>query len=243
VHDRVRTPRGTLLFAVVVLVAEWLGHAGVWFLTGGVGPGQALTGSMHAYLQPLGATLGLAAAGSAWLVLHALASLERRAARLRTGVRRAWRLGGTDLVEGVGDDVDGSTAPAPRSWQRGDVGPVAAALLVAQLTIYLIQENLEVRASGLAWPGLRVLTAHHGSALAIHAVVAVTAAVVLVSILSRWADRHAAVGRIAALYRALTARRTTSSSVVVPGAARASLPSWPLGDALWPRPPPLPLPH
>ena len=62
--------------------------------------------------------------------------------------------------------------PAPRTWRRGDVGPVAAALLVVQLTIYLIQENLEVRASGLAWPGLRVLTAHHGSALVIHAVVA-----------------------------------------------------------------------
>ena len=248
-HDRVRTPRGILLFAAVALGAEWLGHAGTWWLTGGVGPGHALSGSVHAYLGPIGVVLALVAVATAVVVLQALRALAARAERLRAAVGSAWRVptGGSPDAAPVSDRFSTGARPgrpgrAGRAGRRvgglAEVGRLAGALLGVQLTVYLIQENLEVRAAGLGWPGLHVLSAHHGSAVAVHAAVALVAAWSAVAVLGRWVDRRATVARIAALYRALVAPRGRRGLPAGLGTAPAPVRLWPLGDALWPRPPP-----
>ncbi len=255
-----RSPRGTVLLAVVALVAEWWGHALTWWWTGGADPGRALSGSMHAYLQPLGITLGVAAVASAWMVVHTLGSLADQAGHLRQRLAAGGRgvpAVGTVAVDGaVGGAPDGSGPSAGRRARSAPTSPpnrpptslwparvarLAAGLLAIQLVVYFVQENLEVRAAGLPWPGLRVLTAHHGSALVVHTGVALVAALVVVAVSTRLAAGDARVARLVALLHVLVARRQRAAGW--PRSRPTGVIRRPLrADALGPRAPPIALP-
>jgi hypothetical protein len=232
VHDRVRTPRGILVLAAVALAAEWMGHSLTWWLTGGADAGHALSGSMHGYLQPLGVTLACAALVGAWLVARTLDGLGRRAAGLRRALRAAWRR--PDLASTSRPDP--AAAPV-RPEPAAELVGLAALLWVVQVSVYLIQENLEARAVGLAWPGLRVLSAHHGSALVIHAAVALAVAGLVVVLARSWARRQATVTRLGSLLAVLVAARGRSGDRHG-RPAQPWTPVAPLAAALAPRPPP-----
>ena len=223
------------MLAVVALAAEWLGHAGTWWLTGGAEPGHALSGSLHAYLRPLGLTLGLAALVATWLVAGAARRLARRAGVLRTNVTAAWRVDRVWPLELP--PIGPPPAPGPVSLELGDVVGLGSILFAVQVIVYLIQENVEARAVGLGWPGVHVLSAHHGSALLVHAIVALAVAAVVAVVTRRLARRGAVVARLAALATRMRERRRR----VGPGGSRPVLAwtgCWPLAAALDPRPPP-----
>jgi hypothetical protein len=239
--DGVRSSRGILVLAVVALAAEWLGHAVTWWLTGGAEPGHALSGSLHAYLQPLGVTLGLAAVVATWLVVDTARRLSRHARRLRATLTQGWRLDAAPddpLAAALGDRrFDPSCSPGPAQLGAGAVVGRASILFAVQVIVYLVQENVEARAVGLGWPGLHVLSAHHGSALMVHAAVALAAATVLVMVSGRLIRRRGVVARLAALASRIRDRRRR---VGRPG-WRPTLVwtgRWPLAAALDPRPPP-----
>jgi hypothetical protein len=237
VHQRVGSlRRGPIAigagFVLLALVGEWVGHAATWYLTGGASPGQALSGSMHTYLEPVGAALAAMALLVSWLVWRGVRHMARLARSTRAAIRRAWRA--DTVVEPelgrAGREPAAATGVAPaRLW---------LALVVVQLLLYFFQENLEARAAGLAWPGLRVLTAHHGSALLIHAVVALAIAALAVEVIDRSIQRGQDAVRVVRLYRALIARRSGPVAPIAPIQVTTSSPRMRFGHALLSRPPP-----
>ncbi len=218
-------------FVVLVLVGEWLGHAITWFLTGGATPGLALSGATHTYLGPVGVGLAILAVAASWSVWSGLRRLGDLVRSMRSSLDRTWRLD-------AGTGVDAIAAPAAPvreiSWAQ-----LWAGLAVVQLLVYLVQENVEARAAGFAAPGLHVLTAHHGSAVAIHAAIALLGAALAVEVADRWASTSRAVVQVIKLYRALTARRTDGVTPWIPRAVPAGSPVARFGRSFLPRPPPL----
>ncbi len=227
-----RGPIAIGAFVLLALVGEWVGHAATWYLTGGASAGRALSGAMHTYLEPVGAALAGLALLASWLGWRGARHLARLARSSRVAVRRAWRAGAAvdpDLERAAREPLGPDRIEPLRLW---------LALVVVQLLLYFTQENLEARAAGLAWPGLRVLTAHHGSALLIHAVVALAIAAVAVEVVDRTARRRRAVRGVVRLYGALVARRRTLTAPVGPIQAATPSTRQRLGHALLSRPPP-----
>jgi hypothetical protein len=223
-------------FVLLALVGEWIGHAATWYLTGGVTPGRALSGSLHTYLEPVGGALAVLVLLASWLVWRGMRRLVQLTRSTRSGLGRAWRreaLEGSDESPSpslaVADPLPADAAPA-RLW---------VALLVVQLVVYLVQENLEARAVGLAWPGLGVLTAHHGSALLIHAVVALALVAVTVELVERSNARGREAQHAVRLYHALVGRRRRSDlGSLRPTEVAARPPRSRFGSTVLSRPPP-----
>ena len=232
---RARVVRG-VGFTLLVLVGEWIGHAGTWYLTGGVTPGRAVSGTMHTYLEPVGALVVVSALLGSWLVWRGLRQLARTTSVMRRALRRAWQRGSAGP-----DRIGGEPGPLATPGEVG-IGALWAALVAIQLALYLIQENAEVVALGRRAPGLAVLTAHHASAIAIHATVALLITLAAVAVLERWASRRLAAVRVARLYRALVSRRRTGPAVAPAGAIATRAPRARFGRSFLPRPPPFAFP-
>ena len=220
-------------FVTLALVGEWLGHTVTWLLSGGVGPGPALSGPMHTYLGPAGAVLVLVAVAVSWLTWRGLSQLGRLTASLHRALCRIVSLSrprasrpGTirrrvrrrHPAAGPGSAVDGSS---PRCRWR----------------VYLAQENLEIHLLGLPAPRLHVLTAHWGLPLLVHGVVAFAGAVIAISVLDRWGAHLDEALHVARLYVTLAAPQTpvaTWSGDLVPAPCPVRL----FGLSFLSRPPP-----
>ena len=195
---------------LLAMAGEWVAHAATWYLTGGATPGHALSGSAHTYLRPVGLGLvGLAVLAS-WSVWRGLQRLVEVATSLRAAARESWR---QDLSDAGGPPA-GRPVELDARWVRP--GRLWSALLAVQLVVYFAQENVEARAMGFAFPGVHVLTAHHGSALAVHAMVALLAAMLAVEVCDRWRERTREVIVAAGVYRAVTWRRS-APAIAAPG--------------------------
>jgi hypothetical protein len=181
-------------FVTLALVGEWLGHGGSWWLSGGVGPGRALSGPMHTYLGPVGVVLAGLAVAMSGLIWWCLARLRRRTDSLRHALAQVWR---ADPVLG---HQAGALADAQAAGRRAGPLQIWGVLAAVQLVLYVVQENLELHLLGLPDAGLHVLTAHHGLPLLVHGTVAFGATIVAVVLSDRW-DEHLARARgVARLY-------------------------------------------
>jgi hypothetical protein len=218
---------------LLALVGEWVAHAATWFLTGGATPGHALSGATHTYLRPVGLALVGSAVLVSWFVWRGLQHLGAMAASFRSAARRAGRL---PSWPGSRPPGHGTAAAAPASVRPGQLW---GALLSVQLAVYLVQENVEAHAAGLATPGLHVLTAHHGSALVVHAAVALLAAMLAVEVGDRWVERRHDVAVAARAYRAVTWRRTIAPAGLRHDAVVSDSPLDRIGRSILSRPPPL----
>ena len=179
-------------FVTLALVGEWLGHAGSWWLSGGVGPGRALSGPMHAYLGPVGLLLALLAVATSGLIWWALTQLNLATQSLRAALGRAWRR------DPVLDERARSLARSAPPRQAG-VARLWLALASVQVVVYVAQETLELHLLGRSGGGLHVVAVHHGLPLAVHATVALAAAVLAALVADIWraqAERAAEVARL-----------------------------------------------
>jgi hypothetical protein len=200
VSSRARLGAG---FVALALVAEWLGHAAVWFLTGGTAPARALSGPLHAYLGPLGLVIAVVAVASSWAVWQGLDRLVELTGRFRQATERR-------------DATDGPIDWQPSPHRLPGAGRVGLSLALVQVVVYLCQENLEARVIGLTAPGLHVLTAHHGAPIAIHLALAFVATSVAVSVLDHWHERTDELDRAVVRYHALVGRPAVSAMAPTP---------------------------
>jgi len=156
--------RRVLLPAFLMAVAFALGHQITYVVEYGSNAGSALARSGH----DLDWTLAVASIALLTVVLAALAVRElRRLAGQANGLGAAASRG-SSLVALVGDTV-----------------PLALAVLVVSLASFVVVENLEYAAAGLASPGLTlVLSAQHQPTLIVFELVSL--AVAFVAALYRW---------------------------------------------------------
>ena len=224
-------------FVFLALAGEWTAHAATWYLTGGATPGQALSGTLHTYLEPVGLVLAGLAAVASWSVWRALQRLRGVARSIEAVVRRAWR----DQPRQSEPRGPGADMGRAAGWGTSRVGPARlwAALFVVQLLVYFVQENVEAHAAGFGTPGLHVLTAHCGSAVAVHAAIALLGAMVVVEIGDHWVARRQAVEVAMSAYQAVTWRRALAPVAARPRVTLLGPPLERVGRSVLSRPPPL----
>jgi hypothetical protein len=224
---RQRRTGGLLLLA---LLGAWLSHTAIYVhLRGAAGLQAELLASPHRYMLPA-AGLILVATGLA--------------------VRRAWRLWcdlglRLSVVRTAVDRVQRGLLPASPLSLRGVDGTLRpgrllalwAALAPLQLTLYVLQENLETRWAHQAAPGLSALWSDHWAATVIHLVTALVLCAVAAWLTRGVAHRARSLVVQERLLRWLLRRLSAARST-----ARAVLLEPPLdrfGPQLWSRPPPL----
>jgi len=215
----------------LALGGAWLGHEleymRVWGLAG---LERGTTGSMHAYMLPVGLVLAIVAA----LIAHrAWSSWQRLATRLDRAalvLRSALRGGRPEPIPPL------SATPSRASWESR-ILLLGLALAILQICLYLLQENIEAVVSTAPVPGIGAITGLHWAAPLVHLDVALTL-LALVTLTARVVRRRVAdVAVIEALIRAIAARLRPVSAARPKPVAATSPHAW-FGRHLWSRPPP-----
>ena len=222
---RERRPGGALLIA---FLGAWLSHTAIFVhLRGSAGLEAELLASPHRYMLPAAALILAAGSIAARHLWRHWRDLGARLAAARTALDAVWR-----------GHRPSPPAP-PRSLEVPSHHARALSLLAAvaplQLTLYVLQENLEALSAHGAAPGLSVLWSARWTATVIHlamAAVLCAAAAWLTRGVARRARSVAAHERLLRrLVRAVAAARTALNALLEPPLDRH-------GVQLWSRPPP-----
>lgn len=229
-----RGGRPRLIASTVVLLAMvggWIGHLLEYLRVGGTaGVHATLLGSAHVYMLPLGALLALLVALSGawwWRAWTALGHRLDGARRTLTGALRG------HLV-----------APVPRPATVAPSGAarwLALTLLVAalQVSVYILQENLEAVAAGRPIPGLGAVSGAHALAPLIHLAAAAVLCALAMAGARRLRTRTQRIRACARLVGVLLATLARTSPPARPGlAAWRPSPFDHLGRPPWRGPPP-----
>jgi len=216
--------------AALVILGVWLGHTLEYArLSGLAGVREELVGSVHWYMAPVGIALALLAAAGAVRGVRLWTELGRQLAWARTAIAGAWR--GERVVRPLPDLPGRLPGIGVRIWRAW------LPLAVAQVGLYLFQENVEALGAGVPAPGLQAVTGVHWAAPLIHAAVALvlaTTAVLLHRLLRR---RARAVDSTCALLRLLLGYLSRASSWSAPR-TQAHIRLVDRFGRLWCRPPP-----
>ena len=222
-------------FVALALVGLWLGHTVEYVrVLGTAGFTTELTGSVHAYMLPLGAVLAVAATvGGAWIWRWWVA-LGARLDRARAMA--------SDLLQGrfptTAAPLGASSTPKAPTFAAG-VLAAWPALALLQIALYLIQENVEALAAGAQAPGFGAITGVHALAPLVHAGVALVLVVAGAGLLRLLQRRARQVAVVEAAVRALLRRwRGVPQPLPIPADRDASAPSQLLGRHILQRPPP-----
>lgn len=195
--------------AGLALIGMWLGHTLEYVrLAGSAGLRQELVGSVHWYMAPLGLLLALVAAAGAVRLARLWAVLGRQLAWTRFAIGQAWR-GERGLQPPPGLD----RRPQPLALR---VTGLWLSLTLAQIGLYVVQENVELAAAGYPAPGLGAITGVHWAAPLIHAGVALVVACVAVLLHRVLQRRRATVDSTVALLRLLLLHLTRAISWATP---------------------------
>ncbi len=215
---------------VLALVGAWIGHT-VEFVRvfGDRAQGTPMFAGVHAYMLPFAAVL-LVLAGLGGGVLWSMWwRLGRRLAATRAVLRASLR---------GGNDAELGAERTPGAGVR--LGLLWVPLTLLQISIYIVQENVEATALRHALPGLGVVLGIHSGALIVHTLIALFISAVVVAAWWPVQRRESAIAAIARLVRALVQRRRAADEPrrrQAPVAATARLMRW----SLWCRPPPIPI--
>lgn len=136
---------------VLALIGTWLGHGVEYGLIAGWhGVALGLWGPLHSYMLPAALVLSGSAFALAMRVAAAAGAARQRADRL-------WRL----LRRGLRHQPHRQLAPT-----RGDPNPfvLVVAIAIAQVGLYLLQENVEAALQGAPAPGVGAITGAHWTA-------------------------------------------------------------------------------
>jgi hypothetical protein len=210
-------PMAVLLCAVS---ATWSAHALEYLRVWGTnGWARSVSGSVHAYLGPVGVVLLIAGAATTLATSTLATSLEHRLHRLRR------------------DLAHGAPSLSLRTPTVLTFPALVARLWVCQIPLYIVQENLEAKAVHLHAPGLGAVTGVHALAPVVHLLVALVAAGFLYLTRRRLTELahevHAAAARLAARWRA-----TAQPLAPAQASTRSSTPAERWGGQRWCRPPP-----
>jgi hypothetical protein len=212
------------------LIGDWVTHTAEYArLDGAAGIGRELSGSVHLYMLPAAALLTLAAALWAARLWRAWTALGWRLEATRAGIAAAWR-----------GRRHPHSLPADRALPPAGCRLLALwlPLVVVQVTLYLLQENLEARWAGLPMPGLGALTGVHWAAPLIHLAVALLIAAAACVLLTRFRRRARVIVIAQRLLHALVAAIATGTTPSYAGGGWASSPVDLFGPHILRRPPP-----
>jgi hypothetical protein len=240
---------GRWFIVVVVLAAligAWLGHLLEYIRVAGLRAGVgSVTTSVHLYLLPAGLGLVAGAIAVGTVATWAWVGLARRLAAARWALKRGHRARpAPGAATGTAERLP--TLPAANRTARllappgrspvGGVASLWVLLTLLQVTIWVVQENVELSASRLPMPGAGVLGGVHALAPAVQAGVALGLAALIVGLQHRFARR---VRQVRAHER-LLARRWPPVVIFVPVelVTRSTTPLERWGAQRWPRPPP-----
>lgn len=216
----------------LALLGVWLGHALEYGRVAGLaGIQQMLVGSVHWYMAPVGLVLALLAAAGAIRAVRLWTVLGRQLAWTRGAIAAAWR-GERRLPP------PSFAAPHRDGPVRLRLSGLWLPLTVAQIGLYLVQENLEAVIAGRAAPGIGAVTGVHWAAPLIHAGVALVLAVTVVVAHRLLLQRAHDVAQTGALLRRLLGYLTRATNWVAPASQARVRPVDRLGR-LWCRPPPV----
>ncbi len=185
------------------------------------------TNPVHAYMLPLAAVLLLL--GAAWAVrlVTTWRGLQDRLDHAAAALHSIWR-----GAPAVASRAPGRSSPVTR------LAAIWLPLFVAQIVLYLVQENIEAIARAQPAPGLGAITGIHWAAPIVHAYVALilACAVRIGQVLLH--RRTVVVERVEALLRVLVKRtRRITAGIALP-VTRVAWPLDEVGCHLWRRPPP-----
>jgi hypothetical protein len=213
---------------LLAFVGLWISHTfeylRVWGSTGLI---DSWTNPVHVYMLPLAAALIVLSALFGVRLVRAWQRLNDRLEHAVAGLRKIWR----------GRAIAVSDAPL-RSSPATRLAIVWLPLFLAQVVLYLIQENIEAIARAQRAPGLGAISGVHWAAPIVHCYVALILAcgVRIGQLLLR--RRAAVVERVEALLRVLVKRSGRIVAGVVVPITHAASPLDELGRHLWRRPPP-----
>lgn len=214
---------------VLTFVGVWLGHVLEYLrVGGGRGFHQALLGSAHLYMLPVGVALAafVARFGLRWWRLWT--SLGHHLDRERSRLRLAWRA-----------RSPGSEASSKPRIERGlSVPLVWPPLALAQIGVYLLQENLEALLSGQQASGLDAVSGIHWAAPLVHGAVALVAAVAVAFVTRRLHRRASRLQHCHRLVQLLWGLRRCHTRVTRGPADWPRSPVERFGPQRWSRPPP-----
>ncbi|HEX3606941.1 MAG TPA: hypothetical protein VH134_13540 [Candidatus Dormibacteraeota bacterium] len=217
---------------LTALIGVWVSHTVEYARTMGLGrSGSGLAAPVHLYMVPTAAILTLCATLGAARLWRAWVALSWRIARTRAGIEAAWRGLRTSHLP-----FDHGRPPSFGSRLVALWLPLAA----VQVALYLLQENLEARWSGLPMPGFDPVTGVHWAAPLVHLAVALVLASAAAAVLALFRRRECAVvlseRLLRVLLRVLVARRVP----VDPARSWTPSPVDRFGTRILSRPPPPP---
>lgn len=217
---------------LLALVGLWLGHTieyvRVW---GAAGLNSELFRSMHAYMLPLAAVLGLLASAAAFQLWRIWSALGHRLDAAHTILRTTLRGTPTDVPAPLAR----ATAPSFRAGILVGWPPLAA----LQILLYIVQENVEAAAAGMPAPGFGAVTGAHGLAPLVHAGVSLVLLIAAASTLRLLRGRARTIVTVEALARALLRAVTVRAHrAPTPKSLPVRAPVVLFGLALRQRPPP-----
>jgi hypothetical protein len=209
-------------------------------MAGSAGLQAGLTGGIHGYMIPLGLTLLVGAAAGAAIWVRAWLALSSRRDRATIALARI-RRGGPDESRRDGAPSDGGVtwrgARAPSCAAR--IIALATALAIVQVTLYVVQENLERAIDGLPAAGLSPLLDGYGAGAWIQAAIGLLLAVSLVGAMHLLRSKLATVDLSERLVFAMLARAVRDMSSPQPPRSPVTPAQLLFRTAFWCRPPPV----
>jgi hypothetical protein len=221
---RIAASASVLLAFAGLWISHTLEYLRVW---GSAGLIDSWTNPVHVYMLPLAGALILLGAACGVRLVRTWQGLHDRLDHAAAGLRRIWR-GQSAVVS----DVPLRSSPGTR------LAAIWLPLFLAQVVLYLLQENIEAIARAQPAPGIGAITGIHWAAPIVHCYVALVlaCAVRIGQILLH--RRAAVVERVEALLRALVKRAGRIAAGVAVPATRVASPLDETGGHLWRRPPP-----
>lgn len=212
------------LIVLLAFTGTWLGHTLEYLrVQGSAGLARTMIAPVHLYMLPLGGCLSVLAlvVGMSWL--RSLGALAGRLQQLRQAMRQGRRV-----------------AASPTQLRPGPAERLCSLWLVlglAQLALYLLQENIESVAGGRPAPGLGAVLGQHWAAAPIQLLVACALAGLAVPLICRRVRLQRAVGCHERLVFRLWGRRPLQAPSV-PVEPPQFTPHQLWGAQRWQRPPP-----
>jgi hypothetical protein len=219
-----------LAISFVLLASVWLGHTLEYMrIWPGVRGSQLL--AVHAYMLPLAIVLQAMAVLAVATFLRLRRAIGLRAERAEATLAGAWRNAYLPL-------------PAEPIQIGSGLGAKTLWLLLApvELTLYLLQENIEAAHAGLGAPGIGAITGVHWPAAFVHLAILFILCSVLAGAVRLLAERAHDVEQVERLARLVARRHHRHEAPSAPVPIWLAPPIHIFGRHLWRRPPPrLPL--